>query len=211
MTASQTNDRMLQSLITELNRTLTTASEAQQLSILRRVTDLFLERASDFSAEHIAVFDDVIGLLIKRADKAALIELSRKIAPVQNAPAKLVDTLACHDNIAIAGPILEKSNSISEKSLAGVAAAAGEKHLQALAARAHISEAVTDILIDRAGADVVRKLVTNPGARLSEIGFVKLINRSKADGALASMIAERPDLPPELEPFLKLALVSDEA
>jgi uncharacterized protein (DUF2336 family) len=201
---------MLQSLITDLNTTLTTASEAQQLSILRRVTDLFLERASDFSAEHIAVFDDVIGLLIRRADKAALIELSRKIAPVENAPAKLVDTLACHDNIAIAGPILEKSNSVSEKCLAGVAGAASEKHLQALAARTQISETVTDILIDRAGAGMARKLVANPGARLSEIGFVKLINRAKTDGALAGMVAARPDLPPELEPFLKLALVPDE-
>jgi uncharacterized protein (DUF2336 family) len=201
---------MLQSLITELNTTLTTASEAQQLSILRRVTDLFLERASDFSAEHIAVFDDVIGLLIRRADKAALIELSRKIAPVENAPVKLVDTLACDDNIAIAGPILEKSNSVSDKCLAGVAGAASEKHLRALAARTQISETVTDILIDRAGADMARKLVANPGARLSEIGFVKLINRAKTDGALAGMVAARPDLPPELEPFLKLALVSDE-
>ena len=201
---------MLQSLITDLNTTLTTASEAQQLSILRRVTDLFLERASLFSTEHVAVFDDVMGLLIKNADKAALIELSRRIAPVENAPIKIVNTLSRHDNIAIAGPVLEKSNSLADETLADIAETASQKHLQAIIARTHLSETVTDILINRSGVDIA-KLVANPGARLSELGFVKLINHAKTNSALASIIAARPDLPPELEPFLKLALVGDEA
>src|SRR6201988_139641 len=97
---------MLQSLITELNATLMSASEAKQLSILRRVTDLFREDADVFSAKHVAVFDNVIGLLIKRADEAALIELSRKLASIENAPPEIVETLSCHDNLAIAAPVL---------------------------------------------------------------------------------------------------------
>ena len=199
---------MLQSLITELNTTLMSASETQQLSILRRVTDLFIERADVFSTEHVAVFDNVIGLLIRGANEAALAELSRKLALVENVPMKIADTLACHDSIAIAGPLLEKSNSLREEALAGIAGTASRKHLHAIAARAQIGEKVTDILIDRGIADITSKLVANPGARLSELGFVKLINQAKADNALATMIAERSDLPPELEPFLKLALGS---
>jgi hypothetical protein len=65
---------------------------------------------------------------------------------------------------------------------------------------------VTDLLIDRGNADIAYKLVANPGARLSELGFVKLINQAKDDSTLAGMIAARADLPPELEPFLQLAL-----
>jgi uncharacterized protein (DUF2336 family) len=199
---------MLQSLITELNTTLMSASETQQLSILRRVTDLFIERADVFSTEHVAVFDNVIGLLIRGANEAALAELSRKLALVENVPMKIADTLACHDSMAIAGPLLEKSNSLREEALAGIAGTGSRKHLHAIAARTQIGEKVTDILIDRGIADITSKLVANPGARLSELGFVKLINQAKADNALATMIAERSDLPPELEPFLKLALGS---
>jgi uncharacterized protein (DUF2336 family) len=199
---------MLQSLITELNATLMTASKAQQLSILRRVTDLFLERADVFSTQHVAVFDGVIGAIIEGASDEALIELSRKLAAVENAPMKVVNTLARHDTIAIAGPLLEKSNSLPDEALAGIAETASQKHLQAIAARTQLSEAVTDILIDRGTADVAYKIVGSPCTRLSELGFVKLINQAKTDSVLAGMIAARPDLPPELEPFLKLALAS---
>jgi uncharacterized protein (DUF2336 family) len=199
---------MFQALITELNATLTTASEGRHLSILRQVTDLFLERADVLSAGHVAVFDDVFVLLIRGMNEAALIELSRRIAPVENTPSKLVDILSCHDNIAVAGPALENANSLAEEALAGIAGTASRKHLQAIAARAQISETVTDILVDRGDGDLACKLVANPGARLSELGFVKLINRAKTDNTLAGLIAARSDLPPELEPFLRLALAS---
>ena len=51
-----------QSLIAELDATLSKASSAQQLTVLRRVTDLFLDRAETYSNDHVAVFDDVMGL-----------------------------------------------------------------------------------------------------------------------------------------------------
>jgi uncharacterized protein (DUF2336 family) len=105
--------------------------------------------------------------------------------------------------------VLEKSNALVDEALAGIAETASWRHLRVIAARTQISEKVTDILVDRgSGGDIACKLAANPGARLSELGFVKLINQAKTDSTLASMIAARPDLPPELEPFLKLALVS---
>jgi hypothetical protein len=45
----------------------------------------------------------------------------------------------------------------------------------------------------------------NQGARFFELGFVKLINGAKSDKVLAATIASRPDVLPELLPFLKLA------
>ena len=76
-----------------------------------------------------------------------------------------------------------------------------------LAARSELGEQVTDILIERGNADIAAGLAANAGAKLSELGFVKLINRAKTDAALAGTIVTRTDIPPELEPFLKLTLV----
>ena len=90
--------------------------------------------------------------------------------------------------------------------LAEVAGTKGEKHLSAIAGRPRISEAVTDALVGRCTAETARKLTDNRGASLSEVGFVKLINRAKTDKALATAIEGRTDLPPELQPFLKLTL-----
>jgi hypothetical protein len=44
------------------------------------------------------------------------------------------------------------------------------------------------------------------GAQRSELGSDKLITRPNDDKTLAAAIETRPDQPPELQPFLKLAL-----
>ena len=198
---------MLQSLMTELDATLTNASGARRLSILQGVTDLFLEHAAVFSAEQVAVFDDVISRLIKGTDETALAELSRALVPLGNPPLKTVAALAGHDSIAVAGPLLEKSAALTDETLAEIAESRSHRHMLLLAARSELGEQVTDILIERGNADIAAGLAANAGAKLSELGFVKLINRAKTDAALAGTIATRTDIPPELEPFLKLTLV----
>jgi uncharacterized protein (DUF2336 family) len=196
----------VQSLIAELDEVLLKASRTQLMSILQRVTDLFVERAETYSNDHVAVFDEVLGRLVGKAERPELIELSDRLAPVGNAPTNVVDHLARHDDIAISGPILLKSNAVKDQTLAAVAKEKSEKHLSAIASREQIGEVVTDVLVDRCSAQTAFKVTGNKGAHLSELGFVKLINRAKDDKALASAIESRSDLPPELQPFLKLAL-----
>jgi uncharacterized protein (DUF2336 family) len=195
-----------QALIAELDATLQRATSAQSVTMLRGVTNLFVDRAEEFSDEHVDVFDDVMTRLIDKADRPALTELSGRLAPIDNAPANVIDRLARHEDIAIAGPILQKSNAIKEKTLVDVAGAKADRHLSAIAGRPAISQAVTDALVGRCSIDTARKVTENTGASLSEFGFVKLINRAKGDKALAAAIEGRTDLPPELQPFLRLTL-----
>jgi len=195
-----------QSLISELDTTLKRTSSAQHLTILQRVTDLFLDSPERFSSDHVAVFDDVISRLIEKTEHPALIELSARLAPVGNAPAKVIASLACNDDIAVSGPVLETSNILTDEVLAKIAGTKNQKLLAAIAGRTQIGEAVTDILVDRGSSEIARKVTANLGASISELGFVKLINRAKTDKPLAATIANRKDMPPELEPFLKLAL-----
>ena len=108
--------------------------------------------------------------------------------------------------MAVAGPVLEKSNALSDQTLIEITATKRPNHLIAIAGRTQISETVTDALLDRGNSDVVHKVIANYGARISELGFVKLIGHAKTDKALAAVIAKRTDLPPELEPFLRLTL-----
>ncbi len=60
--------------------------------------------------------------------------------------------------------------------------------------------------MERGNSDLVRKLAANEGARFSETGYARMINAAKNDKVLATTIAARPDVPEELQPFLKLAL-----
>ena len=64
---------------------------------------------------------------------------------------------------------------------------------------------VTDVLVERGSAEVARKVVTNLGARLSDRGFVRVIQGASGNEALRAAVMLRKDLPPELLPFLQLA------
>lgn len=195
-----------QSLIIELDATLRKIPDARQLVILRRVTDLFLVGAEGYNDEQIAIFDDVICRLIENIGQPALVELSDRLSSVDKGPGNALARLSSSDDIAVAGPALARSNSLTDKDLVAIAGKKGQKQLAAIAGRPRISEVVTDVLVERGNAEVSRKVSANLGARISETGFVKLINKAKKDRDLASTIAKRNDLPAELVPFLQLAL-----
>lgn len=195
-----------QSLITELDETLSKIPDSRQLVILQRVTDLFLVGADNYSDEQIAIFDDVICRLIENIGQSALVELSDRLASAVKGPGNVLSRLSSSDDIAVAGPALAKSNALTDKDLVAIAGKKGQKQLVAIAGRSQISEAVTDVLVDRGNAEVSLKVSANLGARISETGFVKLINKAKKDRALATTISNRGDLPEELVPFLRLAL-----
>jgi len=195
-----------QSLIAELDATLRRTSVSRQLEMLRNVTNLFLVSAKYLSGDQIAVFDDVMGRLIEKTEAPALVELSEKLAPLNTAPVNVIGRLSNNDDISVSGPILEKSNLLNDQMLAEIAGTKRQNLLVAIAGRPQVSEIVTDVLVERGNSEVAHKVVANTGASISELGFVKLIGQAKNDKTLAAAIADRKDLPPELIPFLKLAL-----
>ena len=82
------------SLIDELEDAIASVSDEKRVSMLRRVTDLFTYGAEQLSDEQIALFDDVIGRLAEDMEAKARTELSRRLAPIDNAPVQVVRTLA---------------------------------------------------------------------------------------------------------------------
>jgi uncharacterized protein (DUF2336 family) len=191
-------------LIQELRQALAEAPASRYLVILKSLTGLFLDGASTYSLDHVAVFDDIMSCLIEKIDREAVIELSCKLATVGNAPTRVIGRLSRDDDMAIAGPILERSDALSDETLVEIAATKSQYHLSAIAGRSYVSEPVTNALIDRGNANVKLNVTKNEGARLSDVGFVKLISQSRSDKDLATALAARKDLPPELLPFLNL-------
>jgi uncharacterized protein (DUF2336 family) len=87
------------SLIPELEEVLKHGSPERRAEMLNRVTKLFLDRASLYSAEQVEVFDDVLGRLIFAIESKARAELSRRLAVIDNAPAGVVRRDAQDGNI----------------------------------------------------------------------------------------------------------------
>ncbi|MGE0565586.1 MAG: DUF2336 domain-containing protein [Pseudolabrys sp.] len=195
-----------QALLSNLEAAFAKLTAAQRLAILREVTDMFVGGASNFTGEQIAAFDGIMKSLIKDVDSKALIELSGKLSALDCAPAEVMVRLSYDNNLAVAGPILEKSGVLPDVELVSVAKTKGQGHRLAIAGRAQIRPVVTEALVESGDRAVVRKVTANAGAEFSENSFVKLVNEARKDQDLAGLMSRRPDVPEELRPFIKLAL-----
>ncbi len=185
------------SLLAEIEGTLTAGAPGKQAEMLRRVTDLFLAGAGRFSDAHVELFDDVIARLADTIEIKARIELARRLAPVGNAPPGTVRTLAHDTSIAVAGPIISLSPRLSDDDLLALAAGDSQERLLAISKRAVLSERVSDVLVDRGNRTVVLSVTRNEGARFSDAGYGKLVDRSIDDEVLAICVAMRKDIPRE--------------
>jgi uncharacterized protein (DUF2336 family) len=195
-------------ILAELDTALSNAPASWHVTVLRRITDLFIANAELYGEDQVALFGDVMCRLIAKADRVALAELSAKLAPVVNAPAKALDRLARHPDIAVSGPLLEFAAALPDEDLVAIADTdrADLRLLAKIAARAQLSAAVTDVLLKRGNRAIQRKVIDNPFACISEVGFARLINGLNGDKDLAAAIAARQDVPRELRMWLDAAL-----
>src|SRR5262245_16453668 len=191
-------------LIPELEAVIQHGSRERRVLTLQRITAFFLDGASRFTEDHVRVFDDVLACLIDEIEAKVRAELSHRLAPVGNAPLQVVRKLAKDDDIAVAGPVLERSGRLAEDDLVDIASSKSQAHLLAISARAGIAEPVTDVLVKRGDRGVARSVAQNRTARLSDKSFSNLVSRAERDGVLAEKVALRPDIPPKL--FKQLVL-----
>jgi len=191
-----------ENLLDELQTTLAHGTVARRVETLRRVTDLFVNGAADYSDEQIALFDDVFQCLIHHIETSAKEFLSNRLAPIDSAPPRTIKALAFDDMIEVAGPVLSLSARLDDDALIENARSKSQAHLMAISQRTTLSGAVTDVLVTRGNDEVVQSTVNNLGAELTERSFGRLVNRAEGDDNLATCLGLRPNMPRHL--YLKL-------
>src|SRR5512140_1181843 len=191
-----------ESLLDELQTTLAHGTVARRVETLRRVTDLFINGAVDFSNEQISLFDDVFQCLTEHIETSAKVLLSNRLAPLDTAPPRTIRALAFDDLIEVAAPLLSRSERLDDDALIETARNKSQAHLMAISVRRVLSGAVTDVLVLRGDDEVIQSTVNNPGAEFSERGFTRLVHRAEGDDNLATCLGMRPTIPRHL--YLKL-------
>ena len=129
---------------------------------------------------------------------ARRVELSWDIAPLPNAPSKVIRRLAADDDIGVAGPVLAQSPRLTDQNLVEIAESKGQMHLSKIAERKQLSPVVTDVLVDRGDREVVTKVAVNSGARFSKTGMSILTMRASGDNELTETMTRRADITPAL-------------
>ncbi|WP_213738476.1 DUF2336 domain-containing protein [Bradyrhizobium sp. dw_411] len=202
------------SIVDEVETAISAGSPEKRLETIKRVTDLFLLSAGNFNSEQIDLFDGVLDRLIKTIElraiadvstRIALAEMSSQLAPLAQAPPSVVRRLAGNDEIAIAGPVLAESARLNAEDLIEIANTKGEQHLLAISGRWWLKEIVTDVILARRYPAVSRRIINNPGARVSAAGFAIVLTQAESDPELAVETGIRVDLPRELRQKLLLS------
>jgi hypothetical protein len=183
------------SIIAELEDAVRTGSPEERVETLRQVTNLFLHDGSRLNEEQVKIFDDVMCLLIARVESRARAEFGKRLALVPFAPPEVVQRLAWDDEIAVAGDVLAHSGRLKTSTLVEIARKQGQDHLLAISGRNGLPEAVTDVIVDRGGRTVIKKLATNASARFSEAGYSGIVARAVNDDELTEVLGLRIDLP----------------
>jgi uncharacterized protein (DUF2336 family) len=195
-----------EALLDQLDDTLSRVSGSRRLVMLRQMTDLFLAGAPTYSEEVSALFDAIIKRLSEGVESRELVELSHRLADANTVASDTVVRLSNSDDVAVAGPVLERSPALSDVDLVRIAKTKGQGHLLAIAVRQRVNDVVSDVLIERGNKQVLRKVTGNNGAKISEDSFARLITEAKADKTLAELVKTRPDIPEELRPFVSVML-----
>ena len=68
------------SIIAEIEGSFASGSADKQADILRRVTDLFLAGANNYSDDHVDLFDGVISRIAEKIETKARAELAHRLA-----------------------------------------------------------------------------------------------------------------------------------
>src|SRR3984893_15116667 len=192
------------SIVDQIKTTIHIGSAEKRLATARQVTDLFLSSAGSFNHEQIELFGDLLERLIKTIEiraiadvsaRIALAEMSVQLAPIAQAPPSVVRRLAMNDEIAVAGPVLTESARLSTEDLVEIAETKSEQHLLAVSGRWWLKEVVTDAILARRYPAVSRRIMNNPGARVSAAGFATVVAQAESDPELAIATGIRIDLP----------------
>jgi uncharacterized protein (DUF2336 family) len=184
--------------VTEVEDAIARGTSRQRREILRRVTDMFVLGSHRYSDQEIDLLDDLFERLAAEIEASARSLLAMRLAPIPNAPPRIIRSLAVDDAADVACPILIQCERLPDATLVEVAREKSQEHLFAISLRPTVSKAVTDILVDRGDQLVVLSIAENRGASLSDFGFSILVKRAEGEDRLAASVGARPEIPPHL-------------
>ncbi len=195
------------SLLKQLDESMSQGSSESRLRALWHATDVLI--SGQYSEQDIWTFGEVIERLARGIEVAARTELARRLAHAGNAPIDCINQLARDPSIEVAGPILRHSARLDVRTQISIARSRSQPHLLAISKRETISQPVTDVLVVTGDQDVVTSLAANAGARFSDFGFLRMVERSEHNSFLVETLGSRVDIPRHIFQQL-IAKASDE-
>lgn len=140
------------------------------------------------------IAEQIVRLMVKDAAERVRQALATSLAHAHELPHDVAMALA-QDVDAVSVPFVEASPVLSEEDLISLVRAGSTGRQKAIARRPMVSNKVADVLVGTGSAEVVRTLVSNPGALIAENTLMTIVQNHGTDQAIADQMVHRPELP----------------
>jgi len=198
----------VETILPKLEAVIAQGSVERRVKALDHLTSVFLSASDGFSEAQTVLLDELFIKLSAEIESAARRALALRLADCSHAPPKIVRSLASDDAIEVARPILERSDCLTDRAIIEIITTKSQEYLLAVSTRRSIGPAITDILVNRGNRAVVHNTARNAGARFSERGYEKLVERARGDDELTESVGSRADIPRYL--FVELVAKASE-
>lgn len=184
----------------DLRGLLTLAADSSTQSrrtLVGVVADLFADRAEALTDRERSLMTEILGQLIADFERDIRRDLAARFADNPRVPADLLIMLA-NDDITVAEPILLRSSVLRDEELIAVIHHRTVQHQIMIARRRHVSRVVSAALVETGNEDVVRALLENADAEISEATMEFLVEESQRLNSYQEPLLNRNELPPDL-------------
>ncbi|MET1028656.1 MAG: DUF2336 domain-containing protein, partial [Dongiaceae bacterium] len=172
-------------------------SEQARSHLFEVMGDLFMDQARNLTVQERALMVDILEKLIGEVSHDIRVRLSQRLAGASSIPRELALLLA-NDEIDIAAPILMQCKALQHVDLIEVIHQRSRRHMLAIAMRRDLPYQVSDALVDSGDTDVIRTLLENADAQLSEATLAYIVEQSRTIDDFQGPLVRRDDLPRDL-------------
>ncbi|MDA0652818.1 MAG: DUF2336 domain-containing protein, partial [Proteobacteria bacterium] len=165
--------------------------------LVQVVGDLFFEEKAATNERERDLMAAILQQLIHDVEQSVRKALADRLAVEKNAPHDLVAILA-NDEIDVAHEILRSSEVLQDLELIEIIQHRTFEHQLTIAMRNNVSEAVSDALVETGNVKVIKTLIENEKATISDNTLEFLVNESKSREPYQLPLLDRPDFSPHL-------------
>jgi uncharacterized protein (DUF2336 family) len=161
--------------------------------LVATIGDLFFSQHDILSDRERALMTEILRQLIHDVEVSVRRALAERLAEQPLAPHELVVALA-NDEIEVAHPLLVNSDVLQDLELIEIIRNRTLEHQLAIGIRKAVSEEVTDALVATDSVDVIKTLLENHHAKISQRTMEYLVEQSQRVDTYQNPLLRRPDL-----------------
>lgn len=177
----------------DVRRLMEDSTPAARLHVTDKIAASYKVRNLDSHA--LIAAEQVFRLLLQDTELRVRVTLAQHLKESPHIPRDIVKALA-RDVEEVSLPVLQFSEVLNDNDLLELLGASKEiSRYLAISKRKHVSETVSQTLIEQGNAEVASNLVNNKGAQISEAGLNLLIEKHQHDETLMQNVGERAQLP----------------